>query len=93
MIDKLNRAHYSLWCSNYWLTNRVRMIGAAVCGLVGGFLVASVRFEGLFFYLSGAFFLSGSCLICFVVSFFFSVFGRFALLLLAWLLLVFALVF
>ncbi|CAN0077476.1 unnamed protein product, partial [Laminaria digitata] len=41
-IDKLNRAHYSLWCSNYWLTNRVRLIGAAVCGLVGGFLVASV---------------------------------------------------
>lgn len=42
-VNKLNRAHYSLWCSNYWLTNRVRLIGAAVCGLVGGFLVASVE--------------------------------------------------
>ncbi|CAN0354496.1 unnamed protein product [Pylaiella littoralis] len=41
-VDSLNRAHYALWCSNYWLTNRVRMIGAAVCAIVGGFLVASV---------------------------------------------------
>ena len=45
-VNNLNRAHYSLWCSNYWLTNRVRMIGALVCALVGGFLVASVR-EGI----------------------------------------------
>ncbi|CBJ26643.1 conserved unknown protein [Ectocarpus siliculosus] len=41
-VNNLNRAHFSLWCSNYWLTNRVRMIGAAVCALVGGFLVGSV---------------------------------------------------
>lgn len=41
-VNNLNRAHFSLWCSNYWLTNRVRMIGAVVCALVGGFLVGSV---------------------------------------------------
>eukprot|EP00903_Cladosiphon_okamuranus_P011464 g10798.t1 len=41
-VNNLNRAHFSLWCANYWLTNRVRMIGALVCALVGGFLVGSV---------------------------------------------------
>lgn len=42
-VNNLNRAHFTLWCSNYWLTNRVRLIGALVCFLVGIFLVASVR--------------------------------------------------
>ncbi|KAG5181922.1 P-loop containing nucleoside triphosphate hydrolase protein [Tribonema minus] len=41
-VDKLNRCHLYLWCANYWLTNRVRLIGSAVCGLVGVFLVADV---------------------------------------------------
>ncbi|CAM9318351.1 unnamed protein product, partial [Discosporangium mesarthrocarpum] len=41
-MDALNNAHMSLWCSNYWLSNRVRWIGATVCGLVAAFLVAQV---------------------------------------------------
>ncbi|CAN0098261.1 unnamed protein product, partial [Hapterophycus canaliculatus] len=46
-VNDLNRAYFPLWCSNYWLTNRVRMIGAVVCALVGGFLVGSVsRIDG-----------------------------------------------
>lgn len=51
-VNALNRAHYALWTSNYWLTNRVRLIGALVCGLVGGFLVASVSFAICFEILS-----------------------------------------
>ncbi|CAM9817056.1 unnamed protein product, partial [Phaeothamnion confervicola] len=38
-VDQLNRTHLYLWMANYWLTNRVRNIGSAVCGLVGAFLV------------------------------------------------------
>ena len=79
MIDKLNRAHYSLWCSNYWLTNRVRMIGAAVCGLVGGFLVASVRFEGLLLSVGGILFY-----FCLVLYFFFFLFFLVVSLSLVW---------
>lgn len=50
-VNNLNRAHYTLWCSNYWLTNRVRLIGALVCFLVGIFLVASVRTKNHFYVL------------------------------------------
>lgn len=42
-VDRLNRAHFSLWTSNYWLTNRVRLIGSGVCLLVAIYVVASVR--------------------------------------------------
>jgi ATP-binding cassette subfamily C (CFTR/MRP) protein 1 len=42
-VDKLNRTHLYLWVANYWLTNRLRLIGALVCGLVGAFLVADVK--------------------------------------------------
>ncbi|CAM9514742.1 unnamed protein product, partial [Chrysoparadoxa australica] len=39
----LNRSgHLYLWISNYWLTCRIRVMGAVVCGLVGAFLVAEV---------------------------------------------------
>lgn len=48
LVNNLNRTHFSLWCSNYWLTNRVRLIGAAVCAIVGGFLVASVSISFIF---------------------------------------------
>lgn len=41
-VDRLNRAHYSLWTANYWLTNRIRLIGALVCLLIGVYLVARV---------------------------------------------------
>jgi ATP-binding cassette, subfamily C (CFTR/MRP), member 1 len=40
--DVVNRSHIYLWCANYWVTNRVRLLGSVVCGLVGLFLVLDV---------------------------------------------------
>jgi ATP-binding cassette, subfamily C (CFTR/MRP), member 1 len=40
--DVVNRSHIYLWCANYWVTNRVRLLGSIVCGLVGLFLVLDV---------------------------------------------------
>ena len=40
---QVNRSHLYLWCANYWLTNRVRLLGSIVCGAAALFLVLDVK--------------------------------------------------
>jgi len=42
LVDTCSRVHYHLWCSNFWLTTRVRILGACVAGLSGLFIIIFV---------------------------------------------------
>eukprot|EP00639_Heterosigma_akashiwo_P026899 CAMPEP_0194701260 /NCGR_PEP_ID=MMETSP0295-20121207/26093_1 /TAXON_ID=39354 /ORGANISM="Heterosigma akashiwo, Strain CCMP2393" /LENGTH=486 /DNA_ID=CAMNT_0039595443 /DNA_START=210 /DNA_END=1671 /DNA_ORIENTATION=- len=42
LVDRVTRVHYHLWCANYWLATRIRILGSLVIGLAGLFIVLFV---------------------------------------------------
>ncbi|CAM9367006.1 unnamed protein product [Choristocarpus tenellus] len=42
-MNAVNRAHLYLFCTTFWLANRLRIVGSFVSGLVGVYVVAQVK--------------------------------------------------